>query len=265
MKQNNKNETQNGTNSIFGFGLIKRFQDSLERRRKKREVRQIKKKIFGMKSLESRFTEIFQINYWSDSQSVSGPGSTLSYTENLRKELPALFSKYKIESLFDAPCGDFGWMKYVMEKTSVRYDGGDIVAPLVAQLNDKHKSPQINFLHIDLTKDKFPKVDLMICRDCLFHLSFADTKLVFQNFVDANIKYLLTTTHIVGRDFKNKDIISGDFREIDLCAAPYNLPQDTLERITDWIPPFQPREMCLWSRDQVIAALKNFDLSKSQL
>ncbi|MBY0384242.1 hypothetical protein K2X05_03710 [bacterium] len=253
------NKIKSDTNTFSISRLFHAVQKSIFKSRHRRLARQKRENVLQLSGLENRFTEIYKQNYWSDDESVSGPGSTLSYTANLRKELPRLFTAFNIQSLFDAPCGDFGWMKYVLKEHPTKYYGGDIVAPLVQSLNEKYKDSSVEFLQIDLTKDLFPQVDLMICRDCLFHLSFADTKLVFQNFVNSNIKYLLTTTHIVNSDFKNKDITSADFREIDLFSAPYNMPKDVIFRITDWVPPFQPREMCLWSRDQVIESLKKFD------
>jgi len=69
------------------------------------------KKIFKHDSIEDRFTEIYKSNYWGSKESVSGIGSTLIYTENLRSKLPDLFQLYSIKSIFDAPCGDFNWMK----------------------------------------------------------------------------------------------------------------------------------------------------------
>ena len=35
---------------------------------------------------------------------------------------------------------------------------------------------------------EFPKVDLMFCRDCLFHLSFSDIRKVLINFVNSDIE-----------------------------------------------------------------------------
>lgn len=100
----------------------------------------------------------------------------------------------------------------------------------------------------------------MLCRDCLFHLSFEDTKSVFENYLESNIKFLLTTTHINNSGFLNKDIQTGDFRLIDLFSAPYNFPANPLAVIDDWIPPEPERQMCLWSREQVSLALSG-DLS----
>jgi hypothetical protein len=219
--------------------------------------KQKEKNFLKYESIQERFEAIYKLNYWGDKESVSGHGSTLKYTENLRKELPGLFKKYSITSLFDAPCGDLNWMILLLAKVNITYIGGDIVSELIESHNLKYKNANTNFIHIDLTKDKFPKVDLMICRDCLFHLSYRDTELVLKNFIKSNISYLLTTTHTNTDNFKNKDISTGSYRKIDLFLPPYSFDRLPIEEIKDWIYPDPERKMCLWSRDQIIQALKN--------
>jgi hypothetical protein len=83
----------------------------------------------------------------------------------------------------------------------------------------------------------------MICRDCLFHLSFHDIKLVLENFIKSNISYLLTTTYINTDNFKNKDIATGDLRKIDLFAAPFYFSKDVYFRIEDWKAPWPKPEV----------------------
>lgn len=221
--------------------------------------RRFKSQILTLNSSEDRFTWIYKNNYWSSSESRSGTGSTLKYTENLRKELPKLISAYSIKRVFDAPCGDFNWMQHLLPCVDVEYIGGDIVKPLIENLNKDYKSNNILFVHFDLINQIPPQVDLMICRDCLFHLSYADTKAMLENFVKSKAAYLLTTTHSnVDKSFCNNDIVTGEFRRIDLFSAPYYFPNNPLYVIDDWIAPSPERQMCLWSREQIILSLNGF-------
>lgn len=221
--------------------------------------KRLQRQALSLRSNEDRFTWIYRNNHWGNPESLSGAGSTLKYTENLRRELPGLFRQFGVERVFDAPCGDFNWMGHLLATVKVRYTGGDIVRPLVEELNRKHAGSGVSFVHFDLTKDIPPEADLMICRDCLFHLSYEDTKSVLLNFVQSGIPYLLTTTHRnEGGVFVNTNIASGDFRRMDLFSAPYRFPQDPLARIDDWLAPDPERQMCLWSRDQVAQAVRAF-------
>lgn len=219
--------------------------------------------VLSLTSPEERFTWIYKENYWKSRESASGTGSTLRYTENLRKCLPGIMRKYSIRKVFDAPCGDFNWMKHLLSTVDVEYLGGDIVRPLVEENNRRYKSANIAFIQIDLANDDLPRSDLMICRDCLFHLSFKDTRLVLESFIRSETDYLLTTTHVnsLSGGFSNIDIETGDYRRIDLFSHPYNFPRNYLEAIEDWVEPGPERLMCLWNRHQVAEALLLFKLT----
>jgi hypothetical protein len=204
---------------------------------------------------EHLFTESYYRNTWGDHESASGQGSSVAYTENLRKKLPELLKKFAVRSIFDAPCGDFNWMRQVLDENDFEYIGGDIVLPLIEVLSSKYANAKTKFLHIDLTKERPPYSDLMLCRDCLIHLSYHDTRLVFQNYIDSKIPYLLTSTQTRSTyKFENHDIRTGGFRPIDLFSAPYLLPKDVLFRIEDG----PEMEMCLWTREQIMSAMKTF-------
>ena len=70
-------------------------------------------------------------------------------------------------------------------------------------------------------------------------------------FASRNLKYLMTTTHKVPYRFSNYDIATGDFRVIDLFKPPFSFPEEVLFRVEDYRPPDLPREMCVWSAEQV--------------
>jgi hypothetical protein len=205
--------------------------------------------------MEEEFTRIWLDDSWSPpggEAPKSGCGSTMIYTENVRQQLPRLIETFKIESMLDAPCGDFGWMQTVGFPDGFSYTGGDIVLPLVRDLRARH--PTRNFLHLDLTLDRLPDADLFLCRDCLIHFSYRDIARTLSNFLRSNIKYILTTSY---PDCVNRDIATGDFRSIDLLAPPFELAAP-LERIDDWIVGFPPRALCLWERGAVSESMERF-------
>ena len=47
------------------------------------------------------FQMIHRLNVWDDSESVSGPGSTLDYTTTLRQHLPLVFQQQAVDARFD--------------------------------------------------------------------------------------------------------------------------------------------------------------------
>ena len=165
---------------------------------------------------DNEFDRIFIENKWNSNESLSGPGSEIKKTKNIRKMLPILINKFKINSVCDIPCGDFNWMRLIIEKIP-NYIGGDVVKELIEQNKKKYKN--INFIHIDLIKDKIPDCDLILIRDCLFHLSYKDINKVINNLKKSKIKYILTTNFV---NRKNFDIKSGGWRPICLQNKPFN-------------------------------------------
>jgi len=227
-------------------------------KRLKQKLSPRRRKIFKHDKAEDRFTAIYNNNYWRSDESISGSGSTLDYTERLRSELPALFGKYKVKQVLDAPCGDYNWMGVVVEETGVNYIGGDIVAPLIEQNQKKFGRDGVRFTHLDITKGPLPKCDMMIVRDCLFHLSYRDILHFLQVFSASEIPFLLTSSHVndAANRFENEDIQSGNFRDIDLFAAPFGFSQQVSDKIADDPYEVPKRHMYLFTQDQVAKAAK---------
>lgn len=171
--------------------------------------------------LEQRFARIFTSNLWT-SDSRSGLGSELKATAGVREHLPRLLEAIGAASLLDLPCGDFGWLSTV--PLDLDYTGGDIVADLVAS-NERRfggGGSRRRFLGLDLTADPLPHADVVLCRDCLVHLSFGHIRLAFDNLRRSGSTWLLTTTFLDHHE--NVDIESGDWRMLNLTRPPFNLP-----------------------------------------
>ena len=153
------------------------------------------KERYKLKKSENVFVEIYTSNFWNSSESKSGTGSTLKATQAIQDSLPTLFAKYAITSMLDVPCGDFNWMKLVDKSNLSKYYGGDIVLEEVQKNNELYSSESITFLHLDITTDDLPKVDLIFCRDCLQHLSEKKVIKALNNFKKSDAKYLLVTNY----------------------------------------------------------------------
>jgi len=204
---------------------------------------------------EEKFKLIYQKNLWRNTESISGSGSTLNFTKNIRESLPEIVNKYKINSMFDAPCGDFNWMKHALKTFDVNYIGGDIVSELIEKNNKNYSQDNVKFISIDLITGNFPETDMMLCRDCLFHVSYKDTLEILKNFIASNTKYLFTTTFNKPDFFVNEDIVTGNFRGIDLAKPPYNFPTDAVYSVLDGKKDNVERYMSLWEREQIITAV----------
>ena len=175
---------------------------------------------FARSDATAVFSHIFRRNAWEDEESRSGPGSNLIQTARVREALPGLLADFEVRSLLDIPCGDFFWMSQVRLDLE-QYIGADIVAPLVEQNSQRYGNGRRSFAVKDITKDALPVVDLVFCRDCLVHLSFADIGRALARINESGARFLLTTT-FVGRE-ANRDIPTGVWRPLNLEKPPFEL------------------------------------------
>lgn len=171
--------------------------------------------------MRSTFAPFYTENRWGDDESVSGPGSSLTRTAKLRLELPALLHDIGARTLLDAPCGDFNWMKD-LQLGLEHYIGVDIVPDLIARNQNLYGNDERRFLALDLTRDELPRVDVILCRDCLIHFSYRHIAAAIKNFKRSGSTYLLTNSYPGWR--KNVDIPTGDFRHLNLALPPFNFP-----------------------------------------
>jgi len=173
-------------------------------------------------SPEAVFTDYFRRNKWRDPDSRSGKGSNLKATEDLRRLLPPLLRDLGVTSFLDLPCGDFFWMQHV-DLAGIAYTGGDIVPELIAQNSARHCGPGRQFQVIDLIKGPVPKAELIFVRDCMVHLSHAHVKAALDNIRASGATWLLTTVYPATS--VNEEILTGQWRALDLTKAPFHLPR----------------------------------------
>lgn len=154
--------------------------------------------------------------------------------------------------MLDLPCGVFGWMAAV-DLTGIDYTGGDIVTDVVAANRAKHSAPGRDFMQMDLLEDALPQVDLVLCRDCLVHLSFANIDRALANLRGCGARYLLTTTFLDLPD--NGDIEDGDWRPLNLQAAPFKFPapiETLLEGCEEAGGDYRDKALALWNLEDLV-------------
>jgi SAM-dependent methyltransferase len=167
------------------------------------------------------FADVYKNNSWDETSTVSGIGSSLKATDDLRAALPGVFEKLQVKSLLDIPCGDFHWMQHVLSNID-RYIGADIVSGIVAE-NNRAYSDRGVFIRLDIVKDRLPKVDAILCRDCLVHLSLREVRKALRNVRRAAPKYLMLTTFPGCSE--NIDTVSPYWRALNFETAPFNFPK----------------------------------------
>lgn len=214
-------------------------------------------KMLSKKSNAERFSDIYDKNLWSSIESGSGEGSELVYTKGLRSWLIETLAQYKVQKLVDAACGDFNWMRFVLPDLELEYRGFDIVESVIRGNKTKYSNKDTHFAVADICNDRLPDCDILMVRDCLFHLSFEDINKFLENLNRVNYKILLTTSHRTKHAFSNKDISTGDFRCLDIVKSPLNFdPASVIERFQEPSHGGMARDMVMIKKENVPTSLK---------
>ncbi len=208
---------------------------------------------------------VFEEKVWRGSAQGrrSGPGSTMEATERLRAALPDLLKRYEVQTFLDAPCGDWHWMSTV-DLGDVTYIGGDIAASVIDANIEEFGRNGVSFHHLDITSDPLPMADMMMCRDCLFHLKHKFRWLFLENFVASEIPYLMMTMHHL--DQNRPLTTNGNFAAFSPMAEPFNLPApiEMIHETMDALPkdmsrdekPLRYRSLGIWRREDVEKAVR---------
>lgn len=197
---------------------------------------------------EEVFTRIFRENAWGGDESRSGPGSSRVETAGLEATLPTLLCELNAKSLLDIPCGDFVWMANV-DLEGIDYVGADIVPELI-EANRSWERPGRRFVKADLTRDRLPRCDVVVVRDCLVHLSLRDVDRALVNLVRSGSRYLLTTSFAANRE--NRDIATGSWRPLNFELPPF-LFAPPLRRLAESPreTEFRDKSLALWRLSDV--------------
>ena len=200
----------------------------------------------GVDTMKGVFTNMYKNNIWGSEETRSGKGSTKDATKTIVKQLPAMFKKYNVKSIIDAPCGDYNWFKN-LDYNFNKYLGIDIVDEIISENQKKYGSKSTKFQSGNILEYKFPKADLILCRDLFIHLTNKDVKACLKNFKNSGVRYLLTSSYPEVK--KNEDTKTSYFRRINLLRPPFNLGKP-LEVVSD-NDRGCGKHLCLWDLGQL--------------
>lgn len=172
--------------------------------------------------------------------------SSLDGTAQLWSQLPNLFSRHNIKSMFDAGANDAFWQMQTIAK-HVSYSAGD--HDLFAVARAKKSYPDLSIQIHDMTHDPFPNVDLLFVRDVTIHMNNFYKRRLLQNWLSSSMPWLLTTNISDCRENLDKDQSPGDwyFAPINWLLDPWSFPEP-IDQAKDFV---EQRFMCLWHRDQI--------------
>ena len=217
------------------------------------EVLGKKKTYLAHANVADRFSQIYRDGVWQHGQKstpLSGEGSSLSATVELRRQLPRQLERLGVTRLLDLGCGDFTWMSQV-DLGGVEYTGADIVPSVIASNQRVYGNERRTFIVANCISDVLPEADAILCREVLFHLSFADAKSLLKKALSTGAGHFFLTTDTA--TLINSDIRTGDFRVLNLMAAPFRLPEPVWFVAEDKSRP--GRRLAQWKASDIANAL----------
>jgi 2-polyprenyl-3-methyl-5-hydroxy-6-metoxy-1,4-benzoquinol methylase len=215
--------------------------------------------------LKDYFERVYEKNSWLSEESVSGHGSSLEQTKELRKELRKVIKDFNIKSMIDIPCGDANWMK---EENffDIEYLGIDIVSEVIKSNQIKYSdNSQIKFKVGNFADDELRlEFDLVFTRDLFVHLSYSDILKCLNNFLKSTSNFLALTTfqrNELNLDLEYPSNLSEpkSWRPLNMLAHPFHfanpksiIDEKCSERDGERI--FDDKAMAIFDRKSVVQA-----------
>jgi SAM-dependent methyltransferase len=163
--------------------------------------------------------------------SASGPGSSAKASAEALDFLRGIIAEHDIGSILDLGCGDWHWMRKLglprpSGDKAVCYEGWDASEPMVASLNKEFGNETTSFKVRDITTEPYPKTELIIARDVLFHIDLAIVESMVGRIRGA--ARFFATTSFLGVTRNNNiepylPIEGWGFHKINLDIAPFDL------------------------------------------
>lgn len=179
------------------------------------------------------FNTIYRDNAWG-AGGGSGPGSEPMNTIELRQVLTQLVITHKVTRFVDAACGAGMWAGVWLAELAalgirLQYVGLDISSIAIARANET-LAPLAAMhdisLHVaDLTQlatsELITGADIVLCRDVIQHMSYADSVLAIQTLASACAKKYLLGGELNGQP---RNATTGEsYSPINYGASPYCL------------------------------------------
>jgi hypothetical protein len=173
--------------------------------------------------------------------------SSIVGTEHMRSQLPALFERYNINSMFDAGANDAAWQSVTLANI-IEYSAGERNPVMVDIARSAY--PLVDIKVHDVTADPLPSVDLLFVRDVAIHLNNHYKREMIQRWKESSIPWILMTqlSYVTENlDFEHSNT-QFPFADINWLLPPWSWPTPT-ESITEM--PNSTRHMSLWHRSQI--------------
>jgi hypothetical protein len=152
-------------------------------------------------------------------------------TKTVRKCIAKVLEAYSIRSMFDFPCGDGSWQKYIEGIDRVAYVGGDLNIPALKTAEDDAENQALGFQYTMFDPLHFPlrrSFDLVMFRDVIESQRIYDSFKTLRNFLASNSTYVMITgwpAADLRMNEKGLDLEPAGWFTPNLALPPFNFPE----------------------------------------
>jgi hypothetical protein len=171
--------------------LIKRVLPADFRRVAGRVVANLRARRLAKLSVAEAFDEIYRKEYWKQGTSLSGVGSEGEWVQQYCQLVGKLAKKLELRTAVDAGCGDFN-VGRELAASFQRYTALDVSGFIIR----RNKAAFANLRNVEfrvsnLIEEIPPRVDIVMIRQVLQHLTNAQIARILQNVEASGSRYLL--------------------------------------------------------------------------
>lgn len=181
------------------------------------------------------FSKVYENKVW---KTGSGRGSSVSFAASTICRLIDVISKYRIETIIDAPCGDQQWA-HILRRVlpNLQYVGVDVVPGVIMRNKEMFQDPaeKTEFFLLDITEDgAFQSLQnksrqwkqtktAIFSRHVLEHHPYQNIFKIVNNIRASKASYFIGTWQ-PWAGINNDIDAPGGYRALDFTKAPFNFP-----------------------------------------
>lgn len=157
-------------------------------------------------------------------ESLSGPGSAMEATDEVRQWLIPALAALGVRTLADVPCGDWHWISGLdFFHAGIEVCGYDILGDVIRE--NRSRFPGVMFRELNAIVDAIPlRPDAILSRDFIVHLSLDHGRRVVANFRKSGARYTILTTYPGAENAELAESHPGwGWRPLDMEAEPFSL------------------------------------------
>jgi len=156
---------------------------------------------------------------WFDQQAETESG--IAMRSVVQRALAELFARCQIGSLVEIGCGTCAWLQN-QEPGTLRYTGIDAEPAVVANVGPRFSGVDRSFATLDAVTADLPQADAILCNNWFEYLPDADVIQALRRIRDSGAAWLIASQR--DATARNGGSIAGEWRPLNLQAAPFSLP-----------------------------------------